>query len=367
MKSAKHIILIPILVVLCMFDTEAQEENLIPNPSFEEYSGVPLGWFYNGNQFSRLIKYWYSPTLASPDVFGPEVIVPQHWKKKGFGDQKPFDGNSMIGITVYGCAEGKPHCREYIQSHLNESLVVGQKYKVSYWIAHLEHSLFSDKIGVLFTKDAVRLDEDSVLPGNPQVYSEHILQPSRMNWKKEEGFFTADSAFNFITIGNFYSDDENKTFGKDNKYKYAYYYLDKIELVKVPPIIQPELPKDDLSLQKLELGKKIELKNIYFDLDKSDLLPKSYVELNKLRRILQSNESMSIEVHGHTDIQGEFDYNIDLSLERAKAVCQYLIDSGITPERIAYKGFGSNQPIADNSMESGRKMNRRVEFLITAL
>ncbi len=367
MKAPK-LIYFCLLVAACLsMRLSAQQENLVPNPSFEEFSGVPLGWFYNGSQFTRLVKYWYSPSLASPDAFGPEIIVPSHWKKKGFGLQKAFDGSSMVGITVYGCADGKPHCREYIQVQLNESLVIGQKYEISYWLAHLDKSLFIDKIGALFSTDVVKQDDDHLIDLEPQIISKNVLKPIGQQWHKIQAEFTADSAYNYITIGNFYDDEENKVKRENAQYEFAYYYIDMIAFHKVPPYIAQAVPDDDLSRQSLEVGKLIQLKNIYFDLDKSDLLPRSFVELNKLKHILDSNPGMHIEIHGHTDIQGESGYNKELSLERSKSVTDYLLSQGIQPTRIDYKGYGSEMPIADNADESGRKLNRRVEILITRM
>ena len=344
-----------------------QEKNLISNHSFEEYSGSPVGWFYNGSQFTRLIKYWYSPTKASPDAFGPDIIVPSHWRKKGFGKIKAFHGSTMIGLTTYGCEEGKPHCREYVQIQLNESLVKGQKYIFHYWVAHLDSSLYIDKIGTLFTVEPVRIDDDRVLNYPAQLISNYIIKPARSQWHKIEYEFVADSSYNYLTLGNFFPDYKNKIDRSQAKYEYAYYYFDALELKKVPPIIPIEIPDDDLSKQKFKVGKKIVLKHIYFDLDKSELLPRSFIELDKLIKILVDHPGMFIEVHGHTDIQGEYDYNIELSHDRAHSVRKYLLENGISENRILSKGFGYKKPVADNRLKKGRQLNRRVEILITKM
>ena len=119
----------------------ASDRNLIPNPGFEEYTAVPQDWYYTGADFSGTIRYWESPTGASPDAYGPKVYVPRHWRDKGFGQSDPHSGQSMVGITVYGCHGGKPHCREYVQVELYEALVPGQRYELSYWVQHLPRSL----------------------------------------------------------------------------------------------------------------------------------------------------------------------------------------------------------------------------------
>jgi outer membrane protein OmpA-like peptidoglycan-associated protein len=365
MKSFLPLILI--WVFISALRTNAQQANLVPNHGFEEFSGVPLGWFYNGSQFTRLVKYWNSPTLASPDAFGPGIIVPSHWKKKGFGKMQAQEGKAMAGLTVYGCADGKPHCREYIQIQLNESLVKGQKYEVSYHLGHLDKSLLVDKIGVYFTIDPLKQDDDKVVEAVPQVYCNNVVKPESGKWRKINKEFTAEEEFNYLTMGNFFADDMNSVDREGAIYEFAYYYIDNIELRKVPPFLKQEVPEDDLTRQDLEVGKKIQLQNIYFDLDKSELLPRSFVELNKLKGILETNPQMTIEVHGHTDIQGESDYNLELSVQRSKAVTDYLANVGIATERIDFKGYGSNMPIANNADESGRQLNRRVEILITGL
>ncbi len=355
------------MVFMTMSGLSGQRHNIVPNSSFEEFSGVPLGWFYNGGQFTRLVKYWSSPTLASPDAFGPGIVVPKHWQKKGFGAIKPFDGSAMVGITVFGCADGKPHCREYLHIQLSEPLVKGQKYELSYYVSHLEGSLYIDRLGAVFTHQDISQSDDQVITAKPQIYSSDIVRPIKGQWAQIKHTFVADEAYDYITLGNFFSDEQCSVLRDEAKYEFSYYYIDKVSLYKQPPFIEEEIPEDDITLQSLEVGKKIQLKNIYFDLDKSDLLPRSYVELNKLRQILKEHPNMRIEVHGHTDIQGESDYNEELSLQRSKSVTKYLINNGVSSDRIDFKGYGSNMPIANNADEKGRQLNRRVEILITAL
>jgi outer membrane protein OmpA-like peptidoglycan-associated protein len=73
---------------------------------------------------------------------------------------------------------------------------------------------------------------------------------------------------------------------------------------------------------------------------------------------------MKIEISGHTDITGSPEINNRLSAERARAVVVYLTGKGIDRTRLTYKGYGSDQPVADNKTEAGRSKNRRVEFKI---
>lgn len=120
----------------------------------------------------------------------------------------------------------------------------------------------------------------------------------------------------------------------------------------------------DVPLQPIKKGEVVILKNIFFDTDKYDLKPESTVELEKLLTLLKKNPKIKIEISGHTDNVGEDNYNQTLSENRAKAVYDYLINHGISKERLTYKGYGESVPIDTNDTEEGRANNRRTEFKV---
>lgn len=117
-------------------------------------------------------------------------------------------------------------------------------------------------------------------------------------------------------------------------------------------------------LSNISEGDAIVLENIFFDFDKTELLPKSFVELNKVVDFMQKNNIKQVEISGHTDSKGSDSYNQKLSEARAKSVSDYLIFKGIEKERLAYVGHGEAKPIATNQTDAGRQQNRRVEFKI---
>jgi outer membrane protein OmpA-like peptidoglycan-associated protein len=106
------------------------------------------------------------------------------------------------------------------------------------------------------------------------------------------------------------------------------------------------------------------LPNIFFEFAQSNLLPDSYSELHRLLEYLTKNETVKIEISGHTDNQGTDAYNQKLSMERAKTVYHYLITKGIDAQRLSYKGYGAARPVAPNDTEENRAKNRRTEVLI---
>jgi len=348
---------------------EVEHENLIPNSSFEKYSATPIGWFYKGEHFTNLMKFWSSPTAASPDVFGPKIRVPNHWADKGFGHIKPHSGVSMIGLTLYGCDNGKPHCREYIQIQLSEPLVVGQKYYFEFWTSKLPRSLEINNLGAYFSKSIISKKTDELLTFKPEICAQKIVATPKNGWVRVAGKFTADFEADYLMIGNFSDDKNTESSGEEEPeaFPYAYYYIDDVKLRKEDPIIEVPMKENDLRRAKLETGKRIQLRNIYFDSDKFELLPRSFVELKKLVNILHENPNMIIEIIGHTDSQGKNNYNLYLSRKRAKAVVAYLNENGISKERTRYKGFGSKEPIANNDDDKGRQLNRRVEMLIVKI
>ncbi|MDR1729860.1 MAG: OmpA family protein [Prevotellaceae bacterium] len=124
--------------------------------------------------------------------------------------------------------------------------------------------------------------------------------------------------------------------------------------------------KTGIPLDKIEIGKSVILKNIFFDFDEFTLKKESYLELDRLVAFMKLNPKVRIRLDGHTDIKGTQEYNMTLSVNRAKAAYNYLISKGILKSRLEYKGYGKNVPIADNSTAAGRTLNRRTEIVIIA-
>ncbi|MEM9981537.1 MAG: OmpA family protein, partial [Bacteroidota bacterium] len=100
------------------------------------------------------------------------------------------------------------------------------------------------------------------------------------------------------------------------------------------------------------------------DFNKTTLKPASFFELNILAEILKKKKNIRIEISGHTDNVGTNDYNLQLSRQRALAVKTFLEKKGTPASRLVTAGYGKTQPIADNTTDEGRALNRRVEFKI---
>ena len=108
----------------------------------------------------------------------------------------------------------------------------------------------------------------------------------------------------------------------------------------------------------------IALYGIYFDTDKAVIKPESRPTLEQIAKLLAGQPQLNVFIVGHTDSQGTFDYNLDLSRRRAEAIAQELVKSyRIAQPRLRTAGVGLLAPIGSNASEAGRALNRRVELV----
>ncbi|MGB0432198.1 MAG: OmpA family protein, partial [Bacteroidia bacterium] len=187
----------------------------------------------------------------------------------------------------------------------------------------------------------------------------------------------------YITLGNFNIDKNTPLKTVNSKAgPFAYYFIDDFTVeplndsngvdcgVGTPAVIDKdeELVTTryfmDLDLAELLNDEPFCFKGFYFEYDEYDILDTNYYFLDSLVSLLIENSDLEIEIHGHTDNSGTKKYNEELSKDRALEVVDYLIGEGIDKKRIKYKYFGASKPIATNSTDAGRQLNRRCEFIL---
>jgi len=125
-------------------------------------------------------------------------------------------------------------------------------------------------------------------------------------------------------------------------------------------------------VEKVFLGKSVMVKPamawdiqiVYFDTDKSDIKSQYIPVLDQVADIMKKNPDLKLEIQGHTDIRGAEEYNQGLSDKRAKAVLGYLVNAGISADRMTCVGFGITKPAASNSTPEGKAKNRRAELIL---
>ena len=129
-----------------------------------------------------------------------------------------------------------------------------------------------------------------------------------------------------------------------------------------PPVPTP--PSPPVPTPPPPAPKKIILRGVNFDFDKSDIKAEFAPVLDEAVRILKENPEVRVRIEGHTDSTGSEDYNQGLSERRSQAVTDFLVSGGIESSRLQTAGYGESQPMADNSTREGRAMNRRAEIKV---
>jgi outer membrane protein OmpA-like peptidoglycan-associated protein len=179
-----------------------------------------------------------------------------------------------------------------------------------------------------------------------------------LNTGAVESFVISDSTGNYTARL-----PEAKVYGVEIHAAGYLYYLDVLNLSGSSNM---EKINFNFYLRRVEVGTKVVLDNIYFELGKAVLRPESFDALEQVSRFMENNPSIRLEISGHTDNTGSLRVNQRLSRERAKAVVDWLVGQGISPEKLEYEGYADTQPVAPNDTAEGREKNRRVEFKVVS-
>jgi outer membrane protein OmpA-like peptidoglycan-associated protein len=163
-------------------------------------------------------------------------------------------------------------------------------------------------------------------------------------------------------------------FDLSNNQTWEYRGKAEAEVVEAPPMNKEEMAREigeaiqripDASVRVSDEGVVISLENIQFDPDSAVLRPGERPKLDRIAEILMKYPNRDILVGGHTALAGTEAGRLQLSLERAGAVADYLLGKNVrTPERVVIRGYGAERPVADNRTEEGMRRNRRVEITI---
>lgn len=379
------------------------QQNLVPNSGFENFTYPPSGisqlylahpWVSFSTD-SGPVPADYFHSNASNELAG----IPENY----LGEQTPHTGQAYAGLIAY--SEDYPYYREFIQVVLKQPLKKDSLYYAELFLSLAEkRTLAIGNMGMLFTKEDpfetiksayysrnsngkvnAIMKKQRFFKDQPQVVSRsNQIQSDNIQWQRLAGAFKAIGGEVYLTIGNFTKRKQvvkqqvSFNYGNPSVHNDAYYYIDDVKVLglydrppgtdiakKVPELKQKEKEPDlHKYFGQLDINQPFVLRNVYFESDEYILQPQSYMELNQLYDFLTSDPTILILIEGHTDNTNTEDYNNILSQLRAEAVKQYLANKGIPLVRIDTKGYGEYMPIADNSSEEGKKLNRRVTFKI---
>jgi len=352
-------------LIALLFSSAFTAQNLVPDPGFEIMQKTPS----KDDNGIRCTSNWINAVLTGGDYYNTAAkskLLGVGAPRNIFGYQQPHSGNGYAGICI------QKGMVEYIETKLTSTLIKGQKYLVEFYICRAEHRIhYVDEFGVLFTNKMQWNAEKTGIAIKPPV---HFVNPNGFkdtkNWTKLSTTYTAEGDESVIILGHFNYNKKNSIKGK------AHYYIDDVSIIPLKeestsskdreqaPVSNSQL--NDSIKQKFVpvIGKSITLQNIFFNTNKSELLPNSFEELDRLADYLLKNKGTYIEIKGHTDNTGSEKENYKLSEARAKSVANYLKLKGIEKSRIKHNGYGGSKPIASNNTEEGKQQNRRVDFII---
>lgn len=358
--------ILPFIVLLQTLTAFGQ--NLVPNPSFEDFSTCPGNYTQNPLEFR--VKDWKSASLGTPDYFNMcsngEADVPYNWA----GVSDPYEGKGYAGLYVW--MNATKDYREYLQCQLLEPLLQDSVYEIEFHYKLSSYSKFSiDRMGLLLSNELVNIKNDQVLSIAPtlSVVQDSALTIETGYWETARLEYHAKGGEQFLVIGNFFDNTTTRSYSIQFRpasqmmlANSAYYYIDDVRVIpqyKLRQLMKEQVP--EFIAAQTELNTTYILKNIQFEFNSYRLHPSSFRELDFLVGWLEEHPGVIVRLFGHTDDVGSEKYNLTLSRNRAKTVAAYLISQGIGERRIESGGYGKTKPLAEGTTEEARSINRRVE------
>lgn len=368
---------------------EVELENLVENGGFEAVTGKPkkLGAI-------DLATGWSSPTGARADLYMssskvPEMSVPQN----AYGKEDAKEGQNYVGINAYSYGDKIP--RTYVMAKLKTPLKKGTKYCVSFYVSLAELSKYaSNNIGMHISKKPFGTDaKTSIVEKTHIMHKDNKVFNATYNWEKVCGTFEAEGGEKVITIGNFTNNDltKNERMKAPKDFKgtqsiMAYYYIDEVVINQLeegkkcdcggsddkqisttiysrPPFLKEEMTDKE----------KIEAQMSFFAQGKTMLQPNVEESLKFIAETMKKNPNMKIEITGYYDedekeLSKENPLFEDMDLKRVEVVERFLIDKGVSKDRIIKKinGMeGENSEIQVSDSDDLKKAKtRRVTYTV---
>lgn len=206
-------------------------QNIVPNPSFEDTAYCVTGSGEMPAAFGWE-SYKDTPDYFNPCTSDPDVSTPNNWG----GYQQAATGNAYSALGTYSSYFGKVNGREFIGRNLSFPLTIGSKYFVSFKVSLSISSVIwancaTNNLGASFSTIPYHWVTNPVsITNNPKIFSPTIITDT-LGWTTITGSFVADSAYQYIMLGNFFNDANTDTLIVDGSFSsncFAYYYIDDV-------------------------------------------------------------------------------------------------------------------------------------------
>jgi OOP family OmpA-OmpF porin len=373
------------IVDTTLSETFTTGNNLILNPDFSYFYYKPVQVVSDGRtKIDEWIPFWRAPGNYTPDYLSNIRSI----NVLSFYYLFDFPLPNKFGYAGLGIYRDSSFYSEYIQGNLVKSLSKGQKYCLKVSIALSSYSGFSvDKLAFHLSQKPILIDETNESAYRPQVMLSTIAVDNK-RFTTLCAYFIAEGGERIVSVGRFCSPDKldiirrnsipQTQFGIERS---AYYLIENVDIHEIQDTSEclcnsnvvnydtlRNTPNQDLvfetDISKLKPGNSVILKDVNFEFNSFNLQQEAEKGLNTLLNYLVTHPEISLQISGHTDDIGTEEYNLELSINRAKSVYNWLIAKGIESKRLKYIGFGKSAPLYDETDDKYRALNRRVEVKI---
>ena len=378
-------VLAALLLPVAPSGAQAQDDNLVPNGSFENGDAKKLKAY---GQLEEFTTDWFSYTDAPLDWFSTEVksekvAVPAN----SYGEEEPKDGNRYAGFRAHTKNAKLP--RTYMEVRLSENLEDNQMYCVSFDISLSDLSKYAvNGIGAYFSDRKESQPNLGIVARDPQVKhrADKVMQLTD-GWETVCGTIVGSGTEEYMAIGCFNGsrDLEEVKMRKPNgvvgvQQMHAYYYIDNVSVVPVDAKSQCNCSKSSSTAPDLVYGGPslpsdmsdrdvVGRTAIYYAFVKRTFTEGGKASLNRLAGILKKNTSWSVEIMGHCDndevSEGQINPRFaDTGRKRAEQVKRYLAGQGVAEGQLSVVGVENADPASTKDSDLARAKNRRVTFRI---
>ncbi len=385
------------ILLIFTISLSAQYDTIrVKNSSFEDRPRA-------GEYYTPSIKSWYDcGAVQFPRETAPDIHPIDFWEVR----LPASDGNTYLGMVVRDNESW-----ESVSQRLTLPIERDMCYKFSVDLARSNTYLSgsrsrTDDVKVQYTRPAVlKIWGSNGYCGKRELIAESA-PVENFNWESYEFEFKAKSSHLFVTFEAFYKtpvlfpynghilvdnissfiemscDGEEELVAevevpkpkKEEKPKVEEKeepIVAAVEVVKPQPKVEKPKTKKINGLLKKDLtqGQKLKIENLLFPADKSTINRTSFKALDEVYEFLEENNNIMIEIGGHTNGNPgiSHEYCDKLSSQRARSVAEYLIEKGLSQDRLKIKGYGKRDPIATNETKAGKLKNQRVEIKILSL
>ena len=290
---------------------------------------------------------------------------PSRWDLvQGAAENAEFDNQSIIYFRTRA-SRIIPYLKNASEDYLPEKFTL----EFDAWFEKDDHARYDVWLSDLKNQKRLSMHQMNIWMNRIEAQNSGVNYPGIQDGKNGEQSMWRHISISFnkralkaylddarlINIPNLGADPTGITIGIDQylRYQKGNRYIKNIRIAEGAVKLYDRMLSDG----------KIVANGIRFDVNKATIRPESMGVINEICALMKEHPGLKFSIEGHTDSDGEADFNLGLSEKRAESVRNAMIDIGIEAERLITKGFGENIPVAPNDSPEGKATNRRVEFV----